>query len=574
MHRCLRLEELLLRIFGILDKNTLTVLARTCRAFTGPALDVLYRSITIGALVKCLPAEVWSTTSGPDTAPSTMDIVRPLNNVDWSNFINHSTRVRHLNMYDTSGYIQVIKMLLDAPIDIDIFPNLRTLSLSLLPSSDNPVDEGIISLGCRFVPWILKSTLTALVLGLPTPVLKAVFDELPLEEICPFLHLLDVCAIPSDGGSPAEMPESLDRAIRSLSSLHHLACHAVSSRTLQHIASLKNLHTLGLWLSENSHPVDVFLPMQEQDMVPFGRLRNLTLRSQRIQEICTFLNTIDWDIAQLSLAITSVLSLSSVQALFSTLPSKLRTTTLEHFQISMALGDDEPVDPPVIGLESIRALFVFSRLMSLSLKLQCIIDIDNSMLARMAQAWPYLRTLVIEQHEGHFAPPNITLPGLVPLLGCCRFLETFSLPINATFVPTDPSRVPGDGVVNYRITEICVHDSPIMSPGFVAAFLSGILPELTKIDSWLPSQHRQMGGAVGDIYRDRWNLTAELVPIFSTVRVQERLATVLRYRGWDEDQDDEDRDDEDRGDEDQELEPTIEDACEDSGGDESLDRLG
>lgn len=80
MHPCLRLEELLLKVFQGLDQPALAVLARTCQAFSGPALDLLYESIDLDTVVKCLPEDVWSVRfdpPGPDR-PIFFGIVRPV----------------------------------------------------------------------------------------------------------------------------------------------------------------------------------------------------------------------------------------------------------------------------------------------------------------------------------------------------------------------------------------------------------------------------------------------------------------------------------------------------------------
>ena len=70
MHPALRLEEILLNIFGHCHSRTtinrqrpprrgiadLAVLARTCRTFKEPALDVLWTElVNLSPLARCLP---------------------------------------------------------------------------------------------------------------------------------------------------------------------------------------------------------------------------------------------------------------------------------------------------------------------------------------------------------------------------------------------------------------------------------------------------------------------------------------------------------------------------------------
>ena len=63
MHRVLQIQEVLLNIFGYcrvpLTRDTapnLLALAKTCRAFKEPALDVLWEQLTdASAIARCLP---------------------------------------------------------------------------------------------------------------------------------------------------------------------------------------------------------------------------------------------------------------------------------------------------------------------------------------------------------------------------------------------------------------------------------------------------------------------------------------------------------------------------------------
>ena len=64
MHHALEIEEILSNIFGHFSLTddiatavpSLAVLARTCRAFKEPALDVLWRTLgDLSPLARCLP---------------------------------------------------------------------------------------------------------------------------------------------------------------------------------------------------------------------------------------------------------------------------------------------------------------------------------------------------------------------------------------------------------------------------------------------------------------------------------------------------------------------------------------
>jgi len=63
--RTMSISELRWKIFQLVDlgpsrNKTLLALALTCKSFTGPALDLLWRElIGLGALIRCLPPTLW-----------------------------------------------------------------------------------------------------------------------------------------------------------------------------------------------------------------------------------------------------------------------------------------------------------------------------------------------------------------------------------------------------------------------------------------------------------------------------------------------------------------------------------
>ena len=77
MHRCLQIQEPLSIVFEYvhiprkaleddpLSASSLARLARTCKAFQDPALDILWHSqYSLVPLLKCLPRDAWAWKEG------------------------------------------------------------------------------------------------------------------------------------------------------------------------------------------------------------------------------------------------------------------------------------------------------------------------------------------------------------------------------------------------------------------------------------------------------------------------------------------------------------------------------
>ncbi|KAJ7354487.1 hypothetical protein DFH08DRAFT_854973 [Mycena albidolilacea] len=76
--------------------------------------------------------------------------------------------------------------------------------------------------------------------------------------------------------------------------------------------------------------------------------------------------------------------------------------------------------------------------------------------------------------------PRTTLAGLLPLAQHCPRLESLALVLDAT--RTDPE-ILRDGISNCALARLDVVESPLSSPGAVAAFLAAIFPNLQVVSS-------------------------------------------------------------------------------------------
>jgi hypothetical protein len=64
MHRALALQEIVSEIVfhaAAVPNNGLVVLVRTCKIFSEPALDLLWKDASLWHLAQCMDAELWDT---------------------------------------------------------------------------------------------------------------------------------------------------------------------------------------------------------------------------------------------------------------------------------------------------------------------------------------------------------------------------------------------------------------------------------------------------------------------------------------------------------------------------------
>ncbi|KAJ7605654.1 hypothetical protein FB45DRAFT_692084, partial [Roridomyces roridus] len=153
MHPCLRIAEIVDLIFEELKEcdltrnRTLAALARTCRGFHEPALDVLWsEQCTLRHVLKCLPSNLWEEIPGKSgktvlvrlrlgESSSSMTLQRITGTIqakDWDRPMFFARRIQTLSLdryVDKESFPDVTVLeAISAGFPQDyLFPNLRTL---------------------------------------------------------------------------------------------------------------------------------------------------------------------------------------------------------------------------------------------------------------------------------------------------------------------------------------------------------------------------------------------------------------------------------------------------------------
>ncbi|KAF8548439.1 hypothetical protein OG21DRAFT_761405 [Imleria badia] len=132
MHHALRIQEILLNIFGHCHQprhsnvaSDLPALARTCRTFKEPALDVLWEELLDpSALASCLPEA-----SHYSPGDKCYSFRKSLTQIEWCILRSYTHRIRSLLDAGNTDRLdwESVTTFLNPPTTEPLFPNLRHL---------------------------------------------------------------------------------------------------------------------------------------------------------------------------------------------------------------------------------------------------------------------------------------------------------------------------------------------------------------------------------------------------------------------------------------------------------------
>ncbi|KAG2064996.1 hypothetical protein BDR04DRAFT_1234763 [Suillus decipiens] len=482
MHLCLLPPEILLEIFSVCDFYsklpicccaTLASLARTCRTFKEPALDILWKRIEgFKPLIACIPEHVTKTDIRGRVA-----LKRPLLNEEWRLIIRYTQRIRflrvvttHLDRIDN----QVIQAFISAPSPTPLLPNLHSLSWR----DDRE---------CFFplLRTFFGSTITSVVLGFtataPSFSKSALVTSLAVH--CPSIREFR-CEY---AGESQESSDAICKVLCSLRELFRLGIGVLSAQTLLCLASLSSLKYLSLDLrmyninhtrsgstpiySSQLEEVDITAPSLS---VLTHCLRNIRFLSCRSLNLC-----IDFDDSPLYDPVGFQDLLASFSECFPPAIEKFRCDFMSAYDSH--IEEDALADPSfALGFAVITPMLSFSHLKIIDLDWICNSAIDDTSLKTMAQSWPQLEHFLFGCGAPWLVPPSLTLIGLAHLIHHCPLLCNIDMSFNAC--PVDVNSAPFSNTnPNEKIWKIFVGISPIVDPVAVACQLHKLMPELTTV---------------------------------------------------------------------------------------------
>ncbi|KAG8221424.1 hypothetical protein J3R82DRAFT_1612 [Butyriboletus roseoflavus] len=527
MHICLTIDEILTIVFQhafiiskpepksreFRDRRTLARLARTCRCFLEPALDVLYYEINdLLWLIKCMPDDLWVVNG------KRLSFNRPMQQSDWDIFLRYARRVRSLE-FDrqclSTTHPKVYVALAQPPSPVVIFPRLVHFRCGEYRMEAIP-----------FLMHLLQPTVVHVDIDnlMSNPLTFAVLPLLPSR--CPRIRqIMAFRNFVFQRGDQAL--ETFSKVLCQLTELQTLRCAELPDDGVLHLSHLPNLKILrmDLRLVSLDHIESAF------GCIRFPALQEVLLSAPSMSHSLRFLRFIQsTSVDTINLNVDDETCAADYTAIFTSWASDPSYRNLSAIDISeMQVWRDYDYKH-IIDITILRPLFQLKHLTSLKLETLCTFDLDDAAIKEIAMAWPLLETLDLSIREcGWEIPSKVTLPGLVPLLRHCPNLVLLGVVVDATVLPVNSTRLPGAGVRNTSLESLWLADSKITRPSLVASFLSTIAPNIEQIVSWNTPLLSGRNGM--DKYLKRWKEVESSVRHFALARKQEREWASRWYKG-------------------------------------------
>ncbi|KAJ3561739.1 hypothetical protein NP233_g10007 [Leucocoprinus birnbaumii] len=550
MHQCLAIPDIQHLICELLRtelslrgrSGPLFTLARTCRAFTEPALDNLYYELeSLWPLIKCLPHDAWTVTAPTGLSildKGTISLRRALSSADAATIQKYSQRVRVIEI-DSEGY---------------------------------RVDEGVFHALGFFFPEYLLPNLKRLWFY-DSPSRPPIFQYIRLF-ICPGLTSLriNLQGLDAQTGSlvnslPSLITPSALRDFHLLFSLRkkafgHAHLHCISSC----IGTWHNLRNLRLTVADYDAILQAsrlphlrrlmvanldkqqYIDQQEIELIskPFPALRRLTINISLDKGTRLLPLLRGCKLQELKIAQRGPTDNSSLSDFLAGVGKYLKPDSFQTLWINA------PINPPEgVSFGAMVAPFLqYSKLQSFKFKLAQLPPLTAQETLQIKTSWPNLRTLCIAAHDG-LACEGTNLSSLLPLASGLPRLRRLKMDLNA-WCPLDRAelfdmyrRSRDFGVCNSPLKYLDVRWSKISHKEFVAAFLSEAFPNLLHIRSLY------LGTDDGDERRNhrRWQTVGQvLLPLLRMTKRKEQLRLTHRDDAMDVEGDEEMEEDKDGAD--------------------------
>ncbi|KAG2036057.1 hypothetical protein BDR03DRAFT_921945 [Suillus americanus] len=468
MHRALLISEILSVIFTHVNENlgsrpagkkaSLEALARTCKAFHEPAMDLLWADLDgIIPLLGCVP-RLHRLIYPSGSKPLTWDWsegVEPLSEHEAHQFLDHAARVRSLCI-SCSEDLHLFAVL---PIETCMFP--RLLSLAFI----------VRRLQHKYLYLFLSPTLRRCVLSVINPELKSLATR------CATLEHLSL-KIPEWERQSADDRTLLSDSVRLCKRLVTLSCPPLDWAAWKHLSDLPSLLKVSV-----REPRSASRWSLNQDIVNFAPFLNVTTLSFNVNTAAyaiTVMQHSEFPSLKEFEIVADVLPCAEAEQLCRALSKCKAKETLEH--ISIASHVPKVQESSCDSLTAVTQLLCFTHLRTVRLNLHYCIHIDNDLLLEVMSSWPHVRSLELVDSQ---MPPAITFRGLFAALPLCPHLHTLRILMDAVNIDIDPA---AETFQHTTLQKLDLTQSDVADAEIVARIIFFVLPcvdrILTRRDHW------------------------------------------------------------------------------------------
>ncbi|KAG2126213.1 hypothetical protein DEU56DRAFT_556074 [Suillus clintonianus] len=459
MHRALLVSEILLEIFihvnKILDPHALILsyremslarksfaaLARTCKPFHEPAMDLLWAELDgMGPMLGCvmrLHPIIYR--SGSSAYFRRFEGVKPLSEHEACQFLRHAGRVRSLQIL-YNDHFPVLSVL---PIATCMFPRLLSLS------TDQDLN--------RYLHLFLSPTLRHCSLPVIHPDLKSVATR------CAALEDL---SIKSSLKSREADRQVLYDSIRLCKRLVTLACPLLNWTAWEHLSNLPTLLTLEIW-DDSAGSLD----WHNINFALFLNVTRLSFHTRTSTYIVAVMPHLEFpSLNQFEMEV-HYLPWAEAEPLFHALS---RCKTLSHIDIYSKRKVQDLLGG---SFTPIRQSLCFTQLRTLRFNFPCsCINLDNDLLLEAMSSWPHIRTLEFKDPQALQA--TVTLRGLFAALRRCPRLHTLDMPVDLVDIDIDPA---AESFQDTSLQNLILTSSDITDAEAVARIIFLVLPSVDRV---------------------------------------------------------------------------------------------
>ncbi|KAJ7145550.1 hypothetical protein C8R44DRAFT_845048 [Mycena epipterygia] len=476
----------------------LAALARTCKTFQDPALDLLWshQKNTMMNLLMCMPEDLWH--SPVTTDVKLLDFSRPITATDWERPLTYMRRVKTFayNMQTMPSPRLLDALSLCFPGE-HFFPNLQKFYWSTPKTPHFPYIRPFLS---------SKITRTTLAFGysdhdlslLPTVAIK-----------CPNITDATIYC-PTREDVRRSVLQSISLFVLGLAAIESLFVWDLDQAAFEYLAQLPTVKSLEIGRPHSFNPSSKIC---EGDV--FLSLRRLKFNSIVPEFIARFLHPFS-DSPLVSLAIHIEPAALAAPDLYSFITENCPRATLRDLRVGsteLVVSTNRRARPQIIRDDMIRPLLCLAALTSLCLFSRDGFDLDDATLSDMAVSWPHIEKLnlmVLSNYNGF--TPRATLHSLYAFARHCPRLRTLKIIFDATVVPS----INDAEIVQGALTCLSLGRSSISAPvADIAAFLCGLFPILQELHTgYWDSEADDDADFLEDrvIYHRRWKQVERLLP--------------------------------------------------------------